>query len=165
MGLNTTPATWVAGTPLTATQLNVQVRDAFTGLQDVWDIYGPTWGSSGTPPAIGDGSILGRFMQVGRTIHYSIVLIWGTTTTAGTGQYTFTLPTTARQGIPFAVGIGTSYDTSGTVFRPHHVILTGAAGGFTVGMINDAGSRVGATSPYTWATGDTINLAGTYETP
>src|SRR5882672_3849200 len=38
-------------------------------LGAAWTAYTPVWGSSGTAPAIGNGSLTGFFIQVGKTVH------------------------------------------------------------------------------------------------
>jgi hypothetical protein len=59
-----------------------------------WTIYIPLWTSNGTQPAIGNGSITGRYVSIGATIMGEIRLIAGTSGfNAGTGTYFFSLPT------------------------------------------------------------------------
>ena len=42
MSLNTTAATWVSGSVVTAAQMNTEIRDAVNGLQAAWTAYTPT---------------------------------------------------------------------------------------------------------------------------
>jgi hypothetical protein len=60
-----------------------------------WVSYLPTWGSTGTQPTLGNGTIAGRWKLTGdsQEIHYELNV--GSTSTAGTGGYTFSLPHTA----------------------------------------------------------------------
>ena len=60
-----------------------------------WSSYTPTWTGSTTNPTVGNGTLLGRFQRIGRTIHLQINLTAGTTTTFGSGTYAFALPVQA----------------------------------------------------------------------
>lgn len=76
--------------------------DAFMGPSKVtantsvigpWTTYTPTWSVvSGTAPVIGNGTITGKWRQVGDSAEITIEIISGTTTTYGSGSYTFSLP-------------------------------------------------------------------------
>ena len=57
-----------------------------------WKTYTPAWESTGTAPAVGNGSIYGVYRRVGESIEVEILLRSGTTSTYGTGNYRFTLP-------------------------------------------------------------------------
>lgn len=95
----TTPRTWVAGEPLTAGQLNEQVRDNLNVLAPFaapWGTFTPEWTAGTTNPSIGNGSIVGRYMQIGTTIFFSTMLTIGSTTNLGSGTYSFGLPLPAR---------------------------------------------------------------------
>jgi hypothetical protein len=59
---------------------------------DPWTTYTPIWYSTGTQPTIGDGSITGRYAVLGATIVGELRLVFGATTTRGTGTYRFSLP-------------------------------------------------------------------------
>lgn len=59
-----------------------------------WTTYTPLWASSGSSqPVLGNGTLTGRYTNIGATIIGEIRLLFGTTTTRGDGTYTFTLPT------------------------------------------------------------------------
>lgn len=110
MSLNTTPRTWVAGEIVSAAEMNTEVRDAITGIQAVWTTYTPSWTGATTNPVIGNGVIVGRYLQVGKTIDGLIFVTMGTTTTFGSGQWIITAPVTARavnrQGALISMAIG-----------------------------------------------------------
>ena len=62
------------------------------GLSGAWQSYTPTWTASTTNPSIGNGSIVGRYLQIGKTCWFRAYLQFGTTTTAGSGNYSVGLP-------------------------------------------------------------------------
>jgi microcystin-dependent protein len=57
-----------------------------------WTTYTPSWTSSGTQPAIGNGTIVGQYRRIGQNIACRIALTTGSSTTYGTGDYLFSLP-------------------------------------------------------------------------
>lgn len=59
-----------------------------------WTTYTPAWTSTGTQPTLGDGTLTGRYVNLGATIVGEIRLLFGSTTTRGTGSYKFSLPAT-----------------------------------------------------------------------
>lgn len=81
-----------AGTTLAAT-------GDFTGAANqnmgAWTTYTPTWTSSGTAPVVNNGVLVGRYTRIGRLITCIINFIPGSTTTFGTGNYSFALPVAA----------------------------------------------------------------------
>jgi hypothetical protein len=55
--------------------------------------YTPTWGvESGTAPTLGNGTLSGFYNRVGDLVFFAITLQFGSTTTAGSGNYTFSIP-------------------------------------------------------------------------
>src|SRR5579864_7885838 len=57
-----------------------------------WASYTPSWTGSSTNPSLGNGSLTGRYTQIGKVVLFSVVLTAGSTTTYGSGFWTFTLP-------------------------------------------------------------------------
>ncbi|GAA1283693.1 hypothetical protein [Streptomyces javensis] len=88
------PRTWVVGETVTAALMNTEIRDQFNSFFGAWTSYTPTWTSS-TNPSLGNGTILGRYMKVGRTVTCHVNLVTGSTTTYGSGSYSFGLPATS----------------------------------------------------------------------
>lgn len=67
--------------------------NGWTGDVDLtWSSYTPSWASTGTAPAIGNGSITGQYLRVGDLGFVSFSLTGGSTTTWGTGAYLFGMP-------------------------------------------------------------------------
>jgi hypothetical protein len=136
-----------------------------SGVSDVgvWATYSPSWASTGTTPVIGNGAIEGRYKQQGKVIHYEVLMTAGTTTTFGTGTWTFTLPVTGRTPTTFRpMGMCRMVDVSATAV--YHGFVT-SNDGLTVAANTSAspGASVSATVPFTWATTDYMYLAGAYE--
>lgn len=60
-----------------------------------WISYLPVWGSTGTQPTLGNGTIAGKYKLIGDSQEVHFELNVGSTSTNGTGGYTFSLPFTA----------------------------------------------------------------------
>lgn len=124
--------------------------------------YTPTWTSNGTQPALLNGTLTGRYLQIGKMVQGSVTLTMGSTTTFGTGAYILSLPVTPNLGNPnFPLGSLVLVDASaGSVYAYSAVV----GGGGIVGMSGaNPGVLVAATSPFTFAVSDTIFVNFTYE--
>lgn len=131
-----------------------------------WTNYTPTWSSSGTAPAIGNGTLSGRYVQApnGKTVHAVVKLLAGTTTTFGTGGYTFSLPVAAATNLD-RVGAAYLNDASaggGGHYNGIAVIRTGTPTVF-LAFEGSGHAQLAATSPVTWANTDFWDFTLTYE--
>jgi hypothetical protein len=132
-----------------------------------WQTYAPTWTTSGTAPAIGNGSISGRYVQFGKTVHFKILFTAGTTTTFGTGTWSFSLPVvnsanTLEQDIVGRVNPGgQAYPAIGTIFANNTVVGVQSVTSQTDTRV----TGVDSTHPATWTatSSNVIVLSGTYE--
>lgn len=144
----------------------IVAADALTGA---WTAWTPSWtASSGTAPALGDGTLIGRFKQVGNTVLFDLVLVFGTTTTGGNGTlnanaglWQFSLPVAASSEFCAAASLR---DNS----VPTNLAATadGRSGAAATALLRTAGSSgvaVNAATPFTWAVGDTFKITGMYE--
>jgi hypothetical protein len=126
-----------------------------TAIAPTWTAYTPTWASSGTQPALGNGTLTGRYLQMGKIVFYDISLIWGSTSTPGTGAWTFSTPVTAANTVGQA---GSLYILdSGTQHFTGAIYVTGTT---TFSMATTNAANVSTGVPMTWATGDTLRASG-----
>ncbi|MFS8200470.1 hypothetical protein ACLVWQ_17510 (plasmid) [Streptomyces sp. CWNU-52B] len=108
-----TPRTWAVGEVVPAATMNTEIRDQFNSFFGAWTAYTPTWTTVTTPPSLGNGTLVGQYMKIGRTCHVVIMLTIGSTTTAGTGGWRFALPATAATIASGSPGVlNWSYSTS-----------------------------------------------------
>lgn len=123
-----------------------------------WQSYTPVIGGTGW--ALGNGTISGSWTRIGRTILYRVQIVWGTTSTFGTVSPTISLPY-AASGAPGEAPVLGLRQTVGT-YR-----MVGLMAGSTVTVYNQgAGNLLGyvtATVPASWASTDTWNVHGSYE--
>ena len=64
----TSPRTWVASEVVTAAIMNTHVRDNLKAIGDAWTSFTPTWTGVTTNPAIGNGTLNGQHMVVGKFV-------------------------------------------------------------------------------------------------
>lgn len=160
----TTPSTapFLAGHEPDSAELVTHITNNFKALGDAWTSYNPTWGASGTAPALGNGTLVGAYMNTGKLCIARIFLTMGSTTTYGTGNYTISLPFTSAVGAQW-------FPVGGCVCRDASGAATYFFGGFTASSTtvtggNDAASRLGQLVPFTWANTDTLAFSLSYET-
>jgi hypothetical protein len=160
-----TPHEATAGARIYAADWNGTVRDGFEAF-GADTAYTPTWGSSGTAPAIGNGSIIGAYSQIQKRVFFRVGVTFGTTSTFGTGNYTLTLPVAPSSGIPYWSFLGYALQGGNA-----YTLTLDVNGGSTSAALNYQSSLVGLktrvtpTAPLTWTatTGNGFWFSGTYE--
>ena len=133
-----------------------------------WTVYTPTWTAATANPVLNSGTLIGNYKAIGKTVHFNIKLTIGSDTTKGTGQWRFTLPISAvsstaviapstyRNASSWWYGIAnTEYDGSVSYVVPLCPL--------TSPSVTGAATTVDATHPFTWTTGDTLVINGTYQ--
>lgn len=139
----------------------VNLENNFPAGSGAWTAYTPVWNAT-----IGNGILTGAFQQIGKTIHFRIRFVAGTTSNFGTGAWTFTLPVatvnTNNEGFLLAgymedagvlgYNVSTGRFASSTTFFIYYV--NSAAG---------ATNTYSSTAPIAWGNGDFFSVYGTYE--
>lgn len=159
-------ASKIAGYPADATKM---LLGNGTWGPGAYTAYVPTWTASGTAPAIGNATVIGQYVQVGKLVHAYGSIVFGSTSTFGTGVYSLALPVPASVN---AIGGGNnscgsgygSHSVSG-MFQPTYFIR---GGGTTMGIFYattylGAAAQAGQLAPWTWANADLINWDILYE--
>ena len=119
--------------------------------------YVPTWTGSISNPAIGDGSLTGEYFVANGMCQVTVTMTAGSTTTFGSGPWSFTLPITNRS-INLQRGSALGLD-AGTLYY----VGTADAGATTVqATFNGTNTQAQSTVPFTWANGDSLALTVTY---
>ena len=134
------------------------------GLQASWDAYSPTWTAVTTNPALGDGTLTGRYLRIGKTILFTLTLTMGATTTYGTGGWILSLPVAARSGRRAVGQVDILAGANGYVGAG--IVLGGTTSLFLAvpGTVAGGPDRSVATGvPVAWASGNTLAATGTYE--
>ena len=139
---------------------------AFIEADDVgptWQSYTPVWSSTGTQPALGNGTLVGSYRRIGSTVSVRIVLTLGSTSTVGTGAYRLSLPVGGKANSLLSAHFKDASAGSARYSGTAEIVLETATGDNM--RINVAGgtSVIGATVPVVPANGDQLLLSGTYE--
>lgn len=144
-----------------ATDVDTDVQVLYAAAWVAYNSPTLVWSSSGTAPALGNGSLLGRYQRLTtKTLRFQVRLIIGSTSTFGTGYWIFNLPFNASaDAIIFAKGHSFMDDISAQG-RPGACRIVSAS---QVIMDNSTGAVTG-TAPVVPATGDVYNLDITYDT-
>jgi len=127
-----------------------------------WTTYTPTWTAGGTNPSLGNGTLIGRYTRVGRTITFQVNLTMGSTTTYGSGGYEFALPVLAANvGAHY---IGNVHVLAGNRYFGH--VLVSPANTTTSPFLANTSSQLVAMAqgtPVTLSSGNQIRITGVYE--
>lgn len=137
----------------------VTLANLALGIGGAWTAWTPTWVNL----TIGNGTNDWKYMQIGKSVWFRGVTIFGTTTTMGTGP-TFTLPVTSIAVPHTNMQIATLklYNGGGN-FNGEVNWATTTTGLLQTWDVNNNTSPVNATSPGTWANGWGIFAQGFYE--
>lgn len=129
-----------------------------------WTSYTPTM----TNVTLGNGTLAGRYRQIGKQVHFSIKLNFGTTTVV-TGAPQFLLPVQASSFYAYdhVLGMGDALDLSAAVYylvfatwvSPTKVALREIIASGTYATHDNPSSG----APFTWANGDIVSIDGVYE--
>jgi hypothetical protein len=169
------PRTWVVGEVVTAALLNSEIRDQFNTMFGAWTDYTPTWiAESGGTPAVNNGTLTGRYLKTGRTVHFLTKLTVGSTTTFGNANanWAFGLPASPSAAYNGARGANVSFRLSGTgeargsgeISTNNSGTVRNLAGGSVFSTTNQLDNTVwDQSNPMTAAAGMTVAISGTYE--
>lgn len=125
--------------------------------QGAWIAFTPTWVGSVTQPVIGNGVFLGRYLLRGKTVWMDLHLIPGSTTTFGSGTYTFGLPPITAADINGQTGAVFMYH-AGVCFAGSILI----AGGTSIAIWGSGGGQMSPTVPFTFANADQLRVSMSY---
>ena len=129
---------------------------------EAWTAWVPSW----TNLTIGNGTVTATYQRLGRTIHFRLLVTFGSTTSIS-GLPQFTLPVTGNAGYfgEWTIGSGTLLDsgTASYVGAPQFVISNLAQAYVRSAASTGGWQNVTATIPFTWTTNDKFMLSGTYE--
>lgn len=127
-----------------------------------WVSYTPTW----TNLSVGNGTVVARYTQIGKTIFARIQLTWGSTTSVS-GSVQVTLPVTAQAmpGVGPQIGSTKLFSGAASFMGPFTQSSTtqGVIRWFQVSGSGILESNISASSPDTWNTTDEFHITMCYE--
>lgn len=136
---------------------------AGTGSTWVNQSFTPTLTAATSDPTLGNSTLSGKYVQIGKNMIGNVQLTIGSTFAVGSGSYRFALPAAVNTtNIPLGTNFfcsGTTFDVSGgetgiittakLVTSTTFEVIGGKAGGF--GVFSQA-------FPFAWGTGDLISF-------
>lgn len=158
--------------PLQIQHLAEDVEDLLADGLLAWQAYTPVLTGSTSNPSLGNGTATGHYCKIGKTVHFTAKILWGSTTTNGSGFYSVSLPPGLN-----ASSVGTNlarayfFDSSGATVADKHFVGVGtiSASAAEVDRIYLTGASANglpwsAAAPVVPDDDDYIQVAGTYET-
>lgn len=130
-----------------------------------WTAFTPAWTGSTTNPAIGNGTIVGRYRKVGKTVHFRVIITAGSTTTFGSGNYAIGLPFGSHATGLQVIEAG-EFNVGGAAYPMRGRVLAGTSSALLYTPATTAGNSdrtVTPTVPAAFASGSFMVLQGTYE--
>lgn len=144
------------------------VTGDFTGASNqnmgAWTSFTPTWTGTGSNPSLGNGTLVGRHMRIGRLIKCHINLIPGSTTTFGTGTYAWALPVaSANVGCTM---IGNAQLSASSRWMGQVIVIPNATTctvALPAGTADTSGAVMGPATPITFANAQQLRMTFDYE--
>lgn len=140
---------------------NIKPNQLQSGTGTTWEWQ--TWSPTFTNMTIGNGTVTARYIQIGKTVIFSINILWGSTTSIA-GTPTFTLPVTSRAVVGAdtpVLGVG-KYLDSGTASYEGTMMLgsttTAQLHIASVGGTYPSFGGITSTAPMTWTTNDEMKF-------
>jgi hypothetical protein len=121
--------------------------------------YTPAWTGGSTNPVLNNGSLYGVYTRKGRLVMLTLGLDIGSTTTMGSGEWRFSLPTGVSSAQP-AWGSALMYDATGTPVVG--VLYVAASSTYGVVYMQGVAGTMSSGAPFTWASGDFLRASCTY---
>jgi hypothetical protein len=160
----TTPFTFTAGFQPTAAKWNEQISANLNIImaagQNDYATFTPTWVGSGSNPSIGNAVTTAGYTQIGKLCVFRFLITTGSSTSYGTGTYTWALPVTAEAAVRSGGNCVIFDKNVGTYFGVFDYVSTTTGRAWTGATTL---TQVAQTAPMTWAEGDEIRVTGFFE--
>jgi len=128
-----------------------------------WQSYTVSWTAATTNPAIGNGTLNGKYVQIGKIITCNNYLLAGSTTTFGSGGFGFSLPITVYSSAVGFVGNFIANDNSANGWYSGQAIVVGGDTKIITFIRDGISSYLSYNTPHVWASGDSLFISLTYE--
>lgn len=185
--LSTNPPWVAAETKEYFTQINAWASaketelDALQAGNTDWTAWATVWASANAPVGIGNGTLTARYSMVGpKAMAFRITVLFGSTTSGGTGVWTFTLPFNAAAAGEQVVSAKAGGVAAGATWAGLGLIAAGAnsirpvmpfsQGDNRLGQVRNstepasAGTGIpGAAGVFSFVAGSNLVLEGTIE--
>jgi hypothetical protein len=124
-----------------------------------------SWTPTLTNLTLGNGTMSGKYVQIGKFVHATLSLTWGSTTSSS-GAWEFSSPVTMATPNNTYIGTARILDNGVQNYPGMVLILTStkliAFAQYVANTWSEA-SNIATTSPFTWTTGDNLSFSITFE--
>jgi hypothetical protein len=124
-----------------------------------------SWTPTLTNLTLGNGTMTGKYVQIGKFVHATLSLTWGSTTSSS-GAWEFSSPVTMATPNNTYIGTARLLDAGVQNYPGMVLILTSTkliAFSQYVGNTYAEAANIATTSPFTWTTGDNLSFSITFE--
>lgn len=137
----------------------IVISAATVSLSATKQTWVPVWTSTGVAPAFGNANVNAVWWDYGPLIEFRLRIIFGSTTTFGTGNYSFTLPVAPVSILQTMNAL--AIDNSAATRWPGSAQL--GSGGITRLTFSPGTTGMSNVNPLPWAQDDTLIVQGRYE--
>lgn len=144
--------------PSLGEDLALAIEESLSDVGSWTEFAALAWTASSVNPSIVNGTLTGHYARIGSTVLYKGAIVAGSSTTYGTGYWIVNMPVIASLGNR-NVGVAGLHDlsTPGNDRAGALELLSST----TMRVV--ANGRVDATTPFTWANGDSLQWLIAYE--
>ncbi|MGM9380349.1 hypothetical protein [Streptomyces antibioticus] len=138
--------------------------DTYFKTPGAWTTYTPTWTAVTTNPTLGNGTISGKYVKIGRLVVCKIGLVPGSSTAFGSGAYSWSLPFAAASSS--IDDLGTARLTAASTYIGQCIIATGGttvSATFPTAANASIAANMSNSTPATFANGNSLRLTVAYE--
>lgn len=133
-------------------------------LPGAWASFTPTWTAATSNPSLGNGTLIGKYIQLGKTIHFRVKLVFGSTTTSGTGAWRFDLPVAPHADYSSNTGLNVGGYAENNGVAGYSIDGARIDSGSTIIVQSPNGGNVYQSgTPFAWGNLDFLSFHGTYE--
>lgn len=147
----------------TTTLAGVVMSGTISGTGGVSANFTPVWGGL----TIGNAVVQCNYMQIQKLVYLTLYMQIGSTSSFTGGPVEFSLPVNARRVVSSVIPI---FISPGVIAFSGSTIFQGYCTGDVLGqnanisfIISNSNTSMGATNPFTWGTGDTLEANLVYE--
>lgn len=156
------PVSPAAGQFITEAFWDTEVYDRWVDVYSGWAAYTPAWTAATTNPVLGNGTLVGAYkrLDTSKSVYLRLRLVTGSSTTYGSGAYSFSLPPGLAPTAIQTMG-GFLLDNSTVNRYAVSAYLTAANGIERVAYSATVG--ITGLAPFGWAVSDSLTFSGVYE--
>lgn len=141
--------------------LLVSTNAALAAINSAWAAYTPVLTATTTNPSLGPSTLIGRYKQIGKTVHYQFMLTMLSGFAVGSGVWLFSLPVAAQGAVDLAAGWGHAVNSS--TRQPVEASLSSSTQVRLSATSSNTPLQGSGINGNAWIGGNIVAVSGTYE--